>query len=97
MRDDNSALILVLPYTKSGMAYTEQSFDSIIVPNELYKVYPKAAITKRNEWLIENANLLIAYVIRNEGGAAKTLTYGIKRGIAVLNLAEEEATTLFCS
>ena len=55
------------------------------------KTHPKAAITKRNQWMMDNADLLIAYVEPGrKGGALTTLKYAEKQGIEIINLAGTE-------
>ena len=66
-RDDNSVMILVLPYLVKDYEYYEDYYDEIIIPDELHGVHPKAAITERNRWMVANTDVLIAY-IRNESG-----------------------------
>lgn len=66
-RDDNSAMILVLPYPVKNYEYYEDYYDEIIIPDELHGVHPKAAITERNRWMVTNTDVLIAY-IQNESG-----------------------------
>ena len=56
----NSSLILVLPYSVADMEMLEQFYDEIWLPEELYKVHYKSAITKRNEWFVKNSDLLVA-------------------------------------
>ena len=41
--------------------------------SEIEKVPPKFAIIKRNEWMIDKSDFLIAYVEHNWGGAYRTL------------------------
>ncbi len=53
-------------------------YDASIYP-PLENVPKRFAILKRNEWMVDNADVLIVYVTRNFGGACKTLTYA-KRG-----------------
>lgn len=81
--DSNSSLILVLPYEIANIEDYENFYDEVIFPRELYKVHFKSAITKRNEWFIENSDLLVAYVVRNTGGAAQCLKKALQRGIAI--------------
>lgn len=64
----NSSLILVLPYSVADMEMLEQFYDEIWLPEELYKVHYKSAITKRNEWFAKNSDLLVAYVENDSGG-----------------------------
>ena len=81
--DCNSALILVLPYSIANEKDYEKFYDEIWYPQELYGVHFKSAITKRNEWFVENSDLLVAYVVRDYGGAAQCLKKAIRRGIEI--------------
>ena len=48
----------------------------------------RGAITARNRWLVDNCDLLVAYVKNRFSGAGQTLRYAEKTGTRVLNLAE---------
>ena len=63
-------------------------FDSSVYPN-IEKVPKRFAIVKRNEWLVNNSDFLIAYVKHDLGsGAYKTLKYAQKKKhIKVINIA----------
>ena len=82
----NHSLTLVLPYSVKDEPYYADYYDNI-----MYPVPPdthfKAAITKRNEWLVENADLLISFVKHESGGAYQTQKYAQKLGVEVINLA----------
>ena len=81
----NSALILVLPYATKDDEYYEKFYDEVIIP---VNAHFKAAITKRNEWLIDNSDTLIAYVENyRKGGAFTTLKYAEKQEKQIINLA----------
>lgn len=69
-RDDNSVMILVLPYPVKDYEYYEDYYDEIIIPDELHGVHPKAAITERNRWIVANSDMLIAYIRNKSGGTA---------------------------
>ena len=86
----NSSLILVLPYAIADMDLLEQFYDEIWYPEELYGVHHKAAITKRNEWFVEHSDLLVAYVERENGGAASCLQKAKKANLQIKNIALEE-------
>ena len=62
-------------------------YDSVIYP-PLEKIPPKFAIGKRNEWMIDQADLIIAYVKHPYGGAYQSLNYARRKGKRILNLAE---------
>lgn len=81
--EHNSSLILVIPYPLADMKSYENYYDEVEYPKELYKVHYKASITKRNEWLVENSDMLVAYVVRDYGGAAHCLKKAIERGIEI--------------
>ena len=83
---ENSSLILVLPYHVKDEEYYEEYYDEIYMPIE--KVHFKSAITKRNEWLVDNSDLLVAYVNKDFGGAYNTLKYAAKKGVQIINVAE---------
>ncbi len=48
----------------------------------------KAAIGRRNRWLVDCADWVIAFVYRDFGGAAKTVQYALQQGEKVINLAK---------
>ncbi len=82
----NSAMTLVLPYPVAAMDDYEAYYDSILIPDEVYGSHPKSAITKRNRWLVQNADLLIAYVHRETGGAATCLGMAEEAGVSLLRI-----------
>ena len=84
----NNALILTLPYPVRDLEYYEAYYDEIVIPTE-GTAHFKAAITKRNEWMVENSELVIACVQKESGGAYRALRYAEKRGVPVVNLGEE--------
>ena len=89
----NSRLILVQPYPTKDDAYYEKFYDEIWYPVEK-TVHPKAAITKRNQWMIDHARLLIAFVEdEKEGGASAALRYADQKGVLILNLARQDEKT----
>ena len=66
---ENFSINLVLPYPKANMDLLEKQFDSVMIPPTLHSVHPKAAITERNRWMVENCDLLIAHLVHERGGA----------------------------
>ena len=64
-------------------------FDKTIYPG-IENTPPRFAILKRNQWMIDNSNFLIAYVKRSHGGAYKTLEYAEKKKtIKIINIGKE--------
>lgn len=91
-RDDNSALVLVLPYPTSEYLNNEESFYNYYTNVEISHVasvaHPKSAIQIRNREMVDRAGLIICYIEREKGGAWQTVKYAIKQGKPVTNLAE---------
>ena len=84
----NSSLILIQPYPMKNDEYYEKFYDEIWYPIDR-NVHPKSAIMRRNRWMIDNADLLIAYVEENRtGGALTTLKYAEKKEVGIINLAK---------
>ena len=84
----NSCLILVLPYPSKDQEYFEKYYDELCLPVD-GKTHYKAAITKRNEWLVDNSDMLIAYVENQSGGAYKTIKYAEKNNVPITNIANK--------
>ena len=91
--EETCALILTLPYVVKDIEYYEKYYGEVIVPVE-GKQHFKAAITKRNEWMIENSDLVITYVQENSGGAYKAMKYAQSKGVKVLNIGNDRLTMI---
>ena len=85
--DHNSSLVLVLPYHVKDESYYADFYDEIVFPIDA-KTHFKSAISKRNEWMIEHADLLIAYVETESGGAYQALQCAKQKGVLILNIAK---------
>lgn len=85
---ENTEFICVLPYPQKDIEYYENYYDSVIIPEIVEKTHPKQAITKRNEWMIEQCDLFICYV-QHQGGAKNALEYAKKLGKDIINLEKE--------
>ena len=86
----NIELVFISPYLDS-------SYSKLQIANEIYaedvstEIAPmtkKFAILKRNEWMVDTCDLLIAYVKYSWGGARKTLEYAIRKKKPYINFAE---------
>ena len=82
----NNCLILVLPYDVADMDSYEEYYNEVMIPRELYKVHYKAAIEKRNEWIIDNTDLMIMHVTMEEGNSAKCLKKAQGIGRKIINI-----------
>lgn len=50
--------------------------------------YTKDCMMKRNRYMVDHAEMLIAYVKRESGGSAATRRYAIKKGLTILDVTE---------
>ena len=82
-------LNLVLPYAVSDIEYYDNYYDSILIPECVENVHPKSAITKRNRWMVEQADLVIDNVEKQQGSAFTALRYAEKLCKPVINLATQ--------
>ncbi len=72
----NLEMVLVLPYLNSNMDAT--GYDYTVYP-PLETVPFRFAISKRNQWMVEQADVVVAYVTHGWGGAAQTLAYARRK------------------
>ena len=89
-RDDNSSLVLMLPYPTAEYLNNEEYFHRFYTDVEISykasKAYPKAAIQIRNCEMVDRADLVICYIEENVGGAWKTVQYAIAKGKDIIKL-----------
>ena len=87
-------IVLVTPYiSPSHQAklkhWTDSKlYDAIIYP-PIEKTPPRFAILKRNQWMISQADLVIAYVLHSIGGAYSSLEYAYQKKKRIINLAQK--------
>ncbi len=82
-------LVFITPYLDKNYSKLQSAkyyYDDIIFP-PIESVPRKFAILKRNEWMVNSADLVIAYVKYSWGGAVKTLEYAKKRKRQIINFA----------
>lgn len=89
-RDDNSSLILMLPYPTAEYLNNEESFHNYYTEVEISyaasKAHPKSAIQIRNREMVERADLVICAIEKETGGAWQTVQYAMKQEKPVINL-----------
>lgn len=92
VRDDNSALVLVLPYATAEYLNNEQSFldyyDEIEICAESAEKHFKAAHQIRNRSMVDRSDLVVFSVDHNSGGAYQTLKYAKKANANIINLPD---------
>ena len=95
LKQDHSCIevIYVTPYVSlSELAKIKEMqsrglYDTSIYP-PLENVPLKFAISKRNEWMMKNADVVIAYVDHTFGGAYKSLQVAKRRKKKIINICD---------
>ena len=80
--------VLVLPYLDSNL--DTSGYDGTTYP-PLETVPRRFAIVKRNEWMVRESDVLVAYVIYTWGGAVKTLEYAQRKKKEIIRYMRTEA------
>lgn len=83
----NITCVIVPPNPKRKINCPE-NFDEIVYPDGWEDWHFKAAITNRNKWMVEHADTALCYVVRDSGGAAKTLAYAKKRELKIVTVCK---------
>ena len=78
--------VLVLAYL--GREVDADKYDRAMHP-PIESVPKRFAITARNRWLVENSDVLVAYVILDSGGAADTRRYAKRKKKQIINYKME--------
>ena len=93
VRDDNSALVLVLPYATAEYLNNEQSFheyyDEIEICAESAGRHFKSAHQIRNRSMVDRSDLIVFCVEHNSGGAFQTMQYAKRVNANIINFKEE--------
>ena len=97
VRDDNSALVWVMPYETAEYRDNEEAFhdyyDDVGVCGASAVGHFKGAHQKRNREMVDRADLIVCYIERENGGAWQTIKYAIGHDKAIINLAKENEAT----
>ena len=93
VRDDNSALVWVMPYETAEYRDNVEAFhdyyDDIEVCRASAGSHFKGAHQTRNREMIDRSDLVVFCVEREIGGAYKTMCYAQKCSKRIVNLANE--------
>lgn len=92
LRHKKIKLFLVVPYFSNKLNtnkdYLEEMYDGVIVPDTVEGVFFKNAINVRNRWIVDNSDLIIAYVERDYGGAFEAVKYAKSKGKQIINIGK---------
>lgn len=76
-------MLLVIPYLNRTLS--ADGYDEIIYP-PIEHVPLRYAISKRNEWMVMHADVVVSYVIHHWGGAYSTMMYARKKKKTIITL-----------
>lgn len=93
-KNPNASLVFVTPYLtadyqKNHLIDSKEKYDFIIYP-EIENKPKRFAITYRNRFMVDNADIVIVYIEHDWGGAYKTYKYAKSKGKLVINLSERD-------
>ena len=77
-----------MPGKKELEKYSNYDCEHTMYPFILETTPPRFAIDARNKWMVQQADYVVTYVVKNYGGAAKFKEYAEKKGKKVINLAD---------
>lgn len=89
---NNVSIVYITPYITEGFAKNylqaqKTRYDFILYP-EIENKPLRFAIVYRNQYMVDKADLVVAYVSHRWGGAYKTYRYAQRKGKKILNLAD---------
>lgn len=92
--EKNIRLCWVLPSyqyvpAKMDMEYYRTLYDEIFVCDYSDGVHYKAMISKRNRWIVDQSDIMIAYVLHESGGAYSPLRYAQKQKLRIIRVGTE--------
>lgn len=92
-RDDNNALVLILPYPTAEYLKNEKYFcdyySDIEISYAASSVHPKAAMKIRNKEMVDRSDPIISYIEKEQGGAYDAVKYAMRQNKPVINLFEK--------
>ena len=92
VRDDNSALVWVLPYLTAEFRDNEESFrgyyDEIEVCEAAAGCHYKNAHQTRNRAMVDRSDLVVFCIQHASGGAWQTMKYVRKQGVPCINIGD---------
>ena len=94
IRDDNSALVWVMPYETAEYRDNEDAFhnyyDEVEVCAASAGGHFKGEHQKRNREMVDRSDLIVCYIERENGGAWQPVKYAMGHGTTIYNLSKED-------
>lgn len=79
-------VLAYMPTVKDEFDITD--YGETIYPEGLESVPLRFAINKRNQWMVEKADIVVTYVKYSTGGAAHAKKLAVRKGKRVVGIAE---------
>ena len=80
----HSLVLERLPEWRPGDDYSDTIF-----PEGMEHAIPRFAISKRNEWMLKQADVVVTYITHDWGGATRYAEKAERQGKAVINLTQK--------
>ena len=82
--------ICVKPYftnhINTDKDFYKAMYDDVITPPEIIGVHYKAAIKARNQWMIDNSDIVLIYTVRDYGGAYEAYRYAKRNEKEIMSI-----------
>ncbi len=82
-----AVVLAYLPFEKLTDPWLEER-DPTLFPEGMENVPHRYAIEKRNRFMVEQSDMVVTYVKRSHGGAAKFKALALRKGKTVIELAK---------
>lgn len=82
--------IVLARLPQQSKTYDPFGYSNTLLPEGIENVPPRFAISWRNEWMLKQASVVVTYVTRSWGGAAKFAEKATRMKKTVINLADME-------
>ncbi len=95
---NNISIILVKPYFSNELntnkEYYEYLYDEVLICEESSVLHPKAAIGKRNRWMIDKSTYVVGCTRRDYGGTYTALKYAEKQGKQIIKIGQNKKSPI---
>ena len=85
--------MLVMSYIRKEYLNYQKSFhqnyDFIEICSKSSLAYYEQSIVIRNKKMVDRSDLVVCYILRNSGGAYKTVSYAKKLNRQIINIASD--------
>lgn len=79
---------VVLAYMPTEkVEWNPYEFGETMLPEGIESIHPRYAISWRNKWMVNETDIVIAYITHSWGGAARYTEMAAKKGKQIINIA----------